>query len=96
LFPASEIHSVYAQTIVPDAYEYSDGELPLRARTPTILHAIRQAQETAPFADVSHPPQRPDLFIPGSTFTIRWIAKSSRVQASTNPVLPCRSSTPRW
>jgi hypothetical protein len=64
LFPAADIHSVYAQTIVADAYERTDGELPLRARASTIQIAVRQAQENAPFSAVIRS-QRPDLFIPG-------------------------------
>lgn len=64
LFPAADIHSVYAQTAVPDAYEHVEGELPLRARSATIQGAVRHAQECAPFSDLIGS-QRRDLFIPG-------------------------------
>jgi len=64
LFPTASAYSVYAQTLVPDAYALTDGALPLQARTDRIAGATAEARERAPFKDLQHS-LRNDLYIPG-------------------------------
>jgi hypothetical protein len=64
VFPKAGAYSVYAQTLVADAYVLRSGELPLEARLERILKATAVARERAPFAGVRRS-QRCDLYIPG-------------------------------
>ena len=64
LFPAAKAYSVYAQTLVRDAYAFKPGDLPLEARTELIARATAEAREHAPFADLQHS-RRNELYIPG-------------------------------
>jgi hypothetical protein len=64
VFPEASAYSVYAQTLVPDAYVLRSGTLPLQARLERILEATAVARERVPFAGVRRS-QRGDLYIPG-------------------------------
>jgi hypothetical protein len=64
VFPEASAYSVYAQTLVPDAYVLRSGTLPLEARLERILEATAVARERVPFAGVRRS-QRSDLYIPG-------------------------------
>ena len=64
LFPSAAIHSVYAQSPVPDAYALGSGALPLEARTDAIARATARAREEAPFAGLRHS-RRHEFYIPG-------------------------------
>jgi hypothetical protein len=64
LFPSAEIHSLYAQTPVPDAYALGSGALPLEARADAIARATANAREQAPFAGLRHS-RRHEFYIPG-------------------------------
>ncbi len=64
LFPSAGIHSLYAQTPVPDAYALGSGDLPLEARTDAIARATTRAREQAPFAGLRHS-RRHEFYIPG-------------------------------
>ncbi len=64
LFGAARIHSVYAQVLVRDAYDFDDGPRPLRARTEQIRAATDGARRTQPFAGL-RPSQRPEVHLPG-------------------------------
>ena len=64
MFPKAKAYSVYAQTLVRDAYKLGTGTLPLEARTELILRATGEARERAPFPGL-RVSQRRDLYIPG-------------------------------
>lgn len=64
LFPSAGIHSLYAQTPVPDAYALASGALPLEARTDAIASATARAREQAPFAGLRQS-RRNEFYIPG-------------------------------
>jgi hypothetical protein len=64
VFPKAGAYSVYAQTIVADAYVLRSGALPLEARLERILDATAEARERVPFAGLRRS-QRCELYIPG-------------------------------
>lgn len=64
LFPSSPMHSVYAQVLVPDAYEFGSEKRLVRARSLTIRAATDLARQHQPFGDITHSGLL-DAFIPG-------------------------------
>lgn len=64
VFPRARIYSVYAQTLVPDAYALEEAAFPLRVNGERIVAATAQARARAPFAGIRQS-CRPELYIPG-------------------------------
>ena len=64
LFPSSPMHSVYAQVLVRDAYEFGSKARLVRARPSTIRAATDLAREHQPFGSITQS-RLPDAFIPG-------------------------------
>lgn len=64
LFPSSPMHSVYAQVLVRDAYDFGSEERLVRARPVTIRAATDLAREHQPFGGITQS-KLLDAFIPG-------------------------------
>lgn len=64
LNPGAAMHSVYAQIPVDDAYEFGEGDIPLRAQLSHIRRATDAARAAQPFAGLRHSCQ-PQIFLPG-------------------------------
>lgn len=64
LFAGAPRYSIYAQVLVRDAYDFGDGDVPLRARVEAIRAATDLARSRQPFAEAILS-QRPELSIPG-------------------------------
>jgi hypothetical protein len=64
LFPSAPIHSVYAQVVARDAYEFDTQSRVIKARPSVIQEATDKARQTQPFANLV-PSKMPDAHIPG-------------------------------
>jgi hypothetical protein len=64
LFPSSPMHSVYAQVLVRDAYDFGSEERLVRARPVTIRAATDLARQHQPFGAITQS-RLLDAFIPG-------------------------------
>jgi hypothetical protein len=64
LFPGAPIHSVYAQVVARDAYEFDANSRTIKARSAVIRAATDRARQTQPFANLI-PSKMPDAHIPG-------------------------------
>jgi hypothetical protein len=64
LFPAAQMHSVYAQVVARDAYEFGAEPRMVIARTAVIKEATDKARDEQPFAGLTAS-KRTDAFIPG-------------------------------
>lgn len=64
LFPRADLYSIYAQTVVEDAYLLQDSDQPLSVISDNIQAATQLARKQAPFTKLT-PSKRNDLYIPG-------------------------------
>jgi hypothetical protein len=64
LFPGSQMHSVYAQVVAKDAYEFGTEPRIVIARPSAIRDATDRARREQPYDGLA-PSQLPDAFIPG-------------------------------
>jgi hypothetical protein len=64
LFPGAPIHSVYAQVVARDAYEFDVTSRSIKARPEVIRAATDNARKTQPFVNLI-PSKMPDAHIPG-------------------------------
>jgi hypothetical protein len=64
MFPSAPIHSVYAQVVVRDNYEFDVHSRSIKARPSVIRAATDNARKTQPFVNLI-PSRMPDAHIPG-------------------------------
>jgi hypothetical protein len=65
LFAESDLHNVYAQVDVPDAYDIGKAPCDLLPRTALIRDTIGRSRAAHPFGGELLPTQRPDCYLPG-------------------------------